>query len=370
MLPVAFGTQPAWNLSASDPASVFAAQGVNLALARANASGALPPLQELTALLTANSPAASILATLPAPASATPFTTAATPEDSASGIPDATSPVVSNPVLAPSFLLNAPNQLRSERNGMGAAAMDGGDDRAAAKALNDAQTALTVAQLTNAFYILETIGDQLLADAALLALKGNASVAAALEFAGFQCASLGFALATAASEENTAAAQRTITYLQDTASLQKAQAASLAAQASSSADGSVDPDLIYGTWQRLENQGSGQLILYKVTRNEFVKINVTTDANGDEDVEIEAHPGAVTAYISYKRPGGGGSPEKVIGRINLKLVVGKADGSRLALTFAVLQAKGSDGGENAGRTVEVLVEQEGERKAFVRVSDV
>ena len=348
------GALPLVNLSAGDPSSVLAAQGVNLALARANASGTLPPLADLNAALArANPQGTSILSTLPAPLEPLP------PLDQEGTDPSGTGGGL--PPQLPSFLLNAPGNLQAS-----------GMSSSLSKDYADAQTALSVAQLTDAFYILEGVGNQLLAAAAAsVDLTGNATVAEALEAAGFECASVGFYLAAAASFQNTAAAQRTIAYLEEQAQAQaQAQlkaaenppAGSKPAEAAALA-GALAPDLVFGVWKRLENTLSNQTILYQFSPTAFVKVNVTTDAEGDDDLETEYHPGAVTAYMSYKRRAGSATPDLKGGKIKLRVVAG--DGGRLVMTFLYLQVEGVP----AGTVLDILVQQDEEKKAFFRIAE-
>ena len=82
-----------------------------------------------------------------------------------------TSPVDSSAGLSPSFLLNNP-----VRDPGPATPVD---------PLRVAQSNLDVAKLTASFYIMVGIGNQLLADAALVAME-SPTLAQTLDFAGFE----------------------------------------------------------------------------------------------------------------------------------------------------------------------------------------
>ena len=327
------------NLSAPDATSVFTAQGVNVALARANTSGALPSLDALNTLLEGNHPSGgSVLQTLTLDPGATltlpevePGTSAATDDQPQSGDIGRTN--------LPSFLLNQPSDVPNTQS---------------AAALAAAQANLDVAQLTNVFYLLEAIGNQLIGDAALVVVDAP-RVASALEFAGFQLASIGFFFAEAASQRTTGAAQTALAYLQPQPPAPPAQGTLTPV---------LNPELIYGTWERLNNDRSPQTILYKVSRTEVVKINATVVGEGQEDIETEVHPGAVSGYLSYRRPTGSGTLGQVLGDIQVRVVIDKADGTSLALKFVYLRATG-----DSEQDLDVLVEQQGEKKAYVKISE-
>ena len=229
---------------------------------------------------------------------------------------------------------------------------------------------LNVAQLTEAYYILASIGIQLLADASLVI--DHPAVAGALNFAGNEVLSLGHATAAMGSQVEVNAAQYALGVLvkksKSPAAARPHPARGLprdqGAGHREELSGILDPSLVYGTWQRLETDPSGQLIMYKVTRNELVKINATTDRDGVESIRTECHPGSVVGYVNYRRPTGSHSVEDSTGKINVVLVVEKSNGHQLSMTFTFLRAKDA---ENT-QSVDVLVENEGEKKAFVRLS--
>jgi len=348
---------PPFNLSAPDPTSAFVAQRVGLALAHANGTGALPPLADLNQLLAGANPlGGSVLQTLPAQgpwttaqasSSAPPAATGAVPSRTRSAaIGTSPEPTENTPQL-PSFLLNSPaNQpVRTPTP----------------DPVTAARTNLDVAQLTNAFYILEAIGNQLLGDAALLTLTGVPQVAAAVEFTGFQLASVGFGFAFAASMETTQAAQQALD-----AALE-AQTAQPPPQPQE-VQAAFDPDVLYGTWRRFENASSGMVITYRFSRSEFLKSNTTTGPDGSESTDLELHPGAVTGYVSYRRPAPGAAPGDGDERILVRLVVANENVQPLELKFFYLRAKGRNAQDDADVFLDILVERDGEHKAFVKTS--
>ena len=310
--PGGLNLMPAFNLSGSDPTSVFAAQGVDLALLRANLSGNLPPLADLNAMLARSSPqGASVLDTLPSPAALAGQSTG-----------------VSLPRL-PSFLLNPPaDQAQTTVP--------------STDALAAAQSALTVAQLTDVFYIVESIAQQLLADSTLL--LDTPKVAQALEFAGFQLASIAFSFAAAASIETTAAAQRALVTLQ-------------APQPAPPAHRVVPGvERLYGSWERLETSSSPQIVVYKFSRDEFVNITTVTGGEDAGAIEVDSLPGPVAAHLSI-RPSG---------EIRVTVKVHRDGDQPLVLKFIYLKAESSGDDPDS---LETLVEQDGARRAFVKISN-
>ena len=211
--------------------------------------------------------------------------------------------------------------------------------------------------LTNAFYLLEGIGNQLLADAVLVAPFPNVSLA--LQSVGFQLASGGFDFAFAASMETTAAAQLSLNTLLEKAVASRAQAPPPAQPAGPTVE-SLDPGLLFGTWERMTNVLIGERITYRFTRTDWVKVNTTRAADGSQDTEQELHPGAVTVYVNHRRPPSGTAEED---RILVKVVVANDQIEPLTLTFHYVRA--SLGG---GPVLDLLVGFSPEPEIFVKTS--
>ena len=121
-------------------------------------------------------------------------------------------------------------------------------------------------------------------------------------------------------------------------------------------------NLVYWVWQRFENTFSNQTILYKFAPQEFVKVNVTTDAEGDDLIETEYHPGAVSAKMRYKRTAASQSPDLRSGKVQVRVVAG---GGGLVMPFVYLQLTGLTN----GMILDLLVEQDGEKRAFYRIAE-
>jgi hypothetical protein len=318
---------PGLDLSGSSASSSQAARSVGLALTRANATAGLPALDDLNTLLaTLNPIRGSILRTLP-------------------GADGTTLP------LDPESAEQAASQ--------------GGADEETTKALR----ILTVSELTETFYTLECIGNQLVADSAIFAFGPNLNLSIALRVAGYELISAGFLFALQATQATTEGAQQAVNALLD-----RPKPPSSGTPAGTPPKpapdtrlkGLVDPSIIYGTWQRLETSPSGQILVYRITPQAFVRISSALDDQGDETIEAELHPGAITGQVSYKRPAGSVSLEDALGPIKVVVLITKLDGSRMTFKFTYLKARGLDGDHETA--IDVLEEQEGEQKAFYRVS--
>jgi hypothetical protein len=371
---------PTPNLASSNPANVLAAQSVTEALARANATGSLPALDELNTLLAvANPQRFAILGTLPPPPAAP---SGAQPPTLAAGSP-ATEGLV--PPTA--------NQADASSEGSAAQAR-------LAPVLTAARKILKVAQLTEASNILQTIANQLFGDSLVVQ---NHTVATALQVVAFDLAALGFSLSSAASDITTTTAQETLDVLeQQVAALADPQAAtpaaaeppagaaaaiaanatapgfaanatapgpaqpSLRAQPPLGPDGHLPADVIYGTWERFENTPSASRITYQFTPATWVKTNLTLDAEGDETVATEVHPGTVTGYVTYQRRPGQSPLDAALGKIKVTILLEQASGKTTTLAFAYLKAQGSPDGALPDLALEVLMEEDGEKKAFVK----
>jgi hypothetical protein len=323
---------PNLNLSASDPSSVFMAQSVNLALARANGTGALPPLEKLNALIAGANPARrSVLDTLTPTA---PTAQASTPS--------------SLPPL-PSFLLSAATQTPTS------------DDLLAA------QSVVSVSQLTEIFYQLEAIGNQLIADSALL--SGVPAAAVAVEFAGFELSSIGFSVAAVASHETTEAAQRALALVMKKAEQPPPRPAANGGGPSRSAGNVLDRTFLYGTWQQVDTTPSDRSIRYRLTPNDLLRIITTSDPCGMETTEVDYYPGSAVIHLSYRHPAGQSGLEDATGNINVKLLLKDPEGASKVITFSWFKVEGTATGTQPPPLLEVLVEQEGDRKAYVRVTE-
>jgi hypothetical protein len=330
---------PGLDLGAPGAGSATAAQSVGLALTRANATGALPPLDDLNALLaTLNPIRGSILRTLPAAAPAAQATGAATPL-----------PLDPRAALLPGTAASA-------------AAIEGTDEETL-KALR----ILRIAELTETFYTLECIGNQLIADSAMAA--NNATLTQALRVAGYEMIAAGYTFAIQASQTTTVGAQQAVATLLNRSAAAAAAAPGPAAPAAAAVDtrlrGLVDPNVIFGSWQRLENTPSTEVVVYRITPQAFMKITSALDGDGDEAIEAELHPGAITGRVSYKRPAGSVQLEDALGRVKVVILVAKADGTAMAFNFSYLRARSQV--EAHELAVDVLVEEEGERKAFYKL---
>ena len=330
---------PGLNLSAPDPVSAAVAGGVNLALARANGSGALPALGLLNDQFAAQNPlGGSPLATLPQPS-------------------DVTQPIRLNPLRFGTTVLDISLSSSTEMQ---------------AAILN-----LNAAQLQEAGRLIQSIGHQLLAGAGLA--FDNKTVVGALAFAGDDLLGIGDALEAAAAHAEGQAIQEVILGIEDKADKADKAAKAAKAQAASSQDafgpdGTLDPRLVYGTWERLENAPPPARISYTFTRTEFVKRNATT-ANRRKAVLNEVHPGAVTAYVSYELPEDDACPGDAdacpgapLGQVAVTILIEQASGKTLTLAFNHVKAQGASLGKDPEASFDVLIEREGDKKAFVKIS--
>jgi hypothetical protein len=327
----AWATLQGFNLSAPKPPNVFAAQAVNLALARANGTGVFPPMGPFMDLLARSNPSnTSILQTLP------PFVAQPSP-----AFPEAD---LATPV----------------------AVADVAAGKSQKTAVNDeiiaVLGALNAAQLTEVYYLLASTGIQLIAESALLI--ENVPVSAALGFAGNEILSMAHAAGALASQVQVESAQYALAVLVNATKAKPAKpelAPTAPEAAPAGASGRyLDPSLIYGTWKRLENRPSGEEVLYRITRNELVIMNSATDDQGDQAIQTEIHPGAVEGYVSYRLPAG---QTQAAGRVKVAILVKQASGSSLTMNFYFLKA----GEEASAGAFDVLVEQEGDGKAFLRI---
>jgi hypothetical protein len=298
---------PGLDLGAQDPVSVFLARNVNFALAQANRTGGLPPLPELNDRLALLSPLRqSILATLPVP--------------------------VANLTAPPSEdLLAALANLRS-------------------------------AELNEIYGILEGIGYQLVAAGELVAVQPL--VSAALLAAGNELLSFGYFSTALASHVQAEAARHVVTTLQDKAMADPLASDQAAASSTAAAtDVALEPKFFYGSWERLENVPSGQRVVYTFTPKDVVRKQSTTLPNGHRATRVRSTPGAVTVDLAYETPGAAQAPDQA----EVRIIVDKADGGSMTLAFTYLHAAGDGAARGAG--LEVLVEEDGERKAFLRMAN-
>ena len=306
----------AFNLSSPDPISVLVAQGVNQALVLANATGGLPPMDQLKTLGGRNSSQGfAILATLPA----------YIPSTNAS-------------FLAPSSFsnLSLPGYVPIS------------DDLYAALATFEG------ARLAEIYNLFESIGYQLLADAGLVYF--DSPLVGALTFAGNQLLSIGYLVGAMSSQVAAEASQHVIE------SLLNATAADPAASDQSAgpvAAASMTPEAIYGTWQANTTVPRNGTLTYRFTRSDFTKVNVTVEADQGETVEAVLRPGAVVAMVHSRR--GPSDPGAV--PANVTVLVEKLNGQTLELHFG-FPAPGAGNG-----TALSLVEQEGEGHAFLKIAN-
>jgi hypothetical protein len=320
------------NMTTPNPVNLAVAAGANLALGNANASGLLPPWGALVP-----GPMGTLLASPP---------------------PLSVAPVGADPL---------PYQL-------GTVAYS---NQAEHYALNAAIHAMNAFELYTAGRIIQGVGHQLIADSALAEIASQ-NVSAALKAAGNNLVSMGDFFQAAAAVEEVEAADDVIVGV--TAKEQKEQDKARPDAANGTGGdreaqrtpwnplalaGAVDPDLCYGTWQSIDTQIAQQYILYKVSRAEFVKFNVTT-RNGRPSVHSEYEPGKVRCQVASDFPEQGASASGSQPNTRVTMLVDRACGETLVLAFAFLRA---EPGTGTGEAVDVLVEREGERKAFVRVAE-
>jgi hypothetical protein len=349
--PDSFGVPPAVNSPAPDPVSLMVAQGLGIAMGRTNG---LPPLPEINTLMAQYRPVgAAIMATLPDSA----VTAESDPPPSSDsfgytrpigGVPDEIRPQL------PSFLLNyPPNQAFAYT-----------PQTDLATKLVAAQTDLNVARLTTAFYILESLGYEFIGLGTPLVLV-NETLGVALETVGFQLAASGFFTASKASSLNAEAAQTLVEDLEK----QQAQAKATAqASAKAQAHALINPNVLYGSWQRELDRPSSETIIYQFAPTEFVKFNSTLDADGLESTEIDRYPGAIATRISYRHPPGNASAADAVGRISVQMEVPMNCDPPLVLKFYYLRAKGEEIGRAEEQEFDVLVEQGDPGSLFVKVS--
>ena len=287
-------------------------RGVNLALAQANATGALPSLTGLNTLLQAGKPEyPSILATLTLDAAPASFT------DSLAAF-------------------QAQTPLSGSRANQGDGSTTSLDNE-----LFAAQSVLDSAQLFKAYYLISGIGFTLRAASSLV---NDSAVANSLDFAGFELLTVANLAAAAGSQVQVNAAQRVL------------QLESAEAQPGPESCRNTDPrcylspEFIYGTWQANTSQPLPTLILYQFKPSHFLKVNQT-----GEQVETEFTPGTLTALVNYLQPG----QEDV----RVSVLVEKSNGRTLRLDFQVPEA---DPGTPSGAPAQ-LVETSGARQTFVKV---
>ena len=326
---------PSWNATGD-----LVLQSINLALGRANASGVLPPLEDLTARLSQNSfPNFSSMAPLSSPAG-----------------------LALNPLLAGSVPFNNWNI-------------------SADTAMLAALDSLNAAQLQAAGRILQGVGHQLLADASLA--SDNKTVAQALAFAGDNLLSMGDFFEAAAALAEAEADLQIIRGLPGKEAGLRSQEEYLKTLADGGLHPSekapppdpfalalmVNPGIIYGTWQRVENSPSNQLIMYKVSREEVVKLNVTT-VDKQKRIHTESYPGPVTCEVAYTIPEDADSFDQAIGPVLVTMLINNPQGKVMTFPFSYLRAKGTAVGAGTELDVDVLIEREGEKKAFFRISQI
>jgi hypothetical protein len=342
--PFAFGTLPNFNLSGTDPASLLAAQGVAQALVNANGTGALPPLEALNGMLVQYSlTRQSVLATLP-PALLQPVPDSGTPADD---LP----PVEEAEATGPDKLIPAgPSDISLE------------SDAVLSEDFSAAQSNLQATILTEAYYIQNAIGLNLLADASLFP-QDVPYLFDALSYAANELLSTGAGTAAVASRVQVQAAQRVISALE---ARQKKQAAGPGAAGSKATGQSkrledfLDPKLIYGFWQRLETDDSGRRVRYQVTPTGVSKRTETPNPDGGRRVQSEVRPGAVDGFVSYDTGGLGA------GTVNVTIQLAQANGQTVSRDFVYLRANSSDPDQPG--TLDVLVEQQGDHHAYVRIA--
>lgn len=239
-----FSALSAFNLSTSSPANAPVVEGLHRALGRGNMTGGLPPLTELNTLLAAGSPfRTSPLATLPQPPSPPP---SAPPAEG----------TLHRTLTTPPSLPGNPSAVPFDSNLS--------DD------LLVLTTTLTVAQLIETQATLLSISYQFLAAAELQGT--NLQVRMPLRIVAMELQSLAFAFGARANHEQAEAAERAIAKrlqmeaAHDSPSGPGTMPTSTLPEGAELLAATLDPNLIYGTWQRLETSGPGQRILYKIGR--------------------------------------------------------------------------------------------------------
>jgi hypothetical protein len=319
---------PSLNLSAPNASAVILSTGLQQALAQGNATGALPPLEDLRGQLASQFPLGPFLPT--------------TLQDLPEAPPDTQD-------LPPSPELQA------------------------------ALSNLRIAQLNEAYGTLESIGYQLVAASFLT--PQNPPLVEAFQVAGNQLLSIGYVSAGLAGREQASAARISIQDLIDKS--RQASAASSSSGTSSSGAGTaaapitnpwaaqdlagaLDPNLIYGIWQRLETDPSGLRVLYKITPAQVIKVQAGPGQGDHQEVRTQAYPGAVTGELRYQAPSGSSGLDEATGRVNVDILIEKANGKTMLLPFLFIHARSAGDGE--GSATDILVEREGEQKAFVRLT--
>ena len=374
MLPPMFLTPlPPINLSATDPATVFAAASVNHALAQANTTGVLPPLQALNAILASNNrQGTAILATLPAP---TPMAAGAgglDPEDQLVPFPsapmasqDGTS--VPGPVeVAPPFEGTDPFLVTP-----GLFFANGESTMVAPEAplqaeVDAARDSVEAAKFYEAYYMMAAVSFEL---QALPYLINDTAVGNALNFASYQLLSVAHWSGAIGSQDQLVAAQRTLDLLVNKTQSRAPKPGTAPGPGLAGLPATIlTPEFIYGVWQRVAMPQTTSQIVYRFNRQEFRKINVTTADNGDMTMETEIHPGAVVGSLRATVPAGTTLADATAnGRVQVTVLVEKVHGNPIIMNFTFYNRTFGA----SGTSLQVLMEnEEGRQSLFVKLPDV
>ena len=299
------------------PATSFAGQGITLALARANRTGALPPTEDLQGMLTQRGSQFGPLLTSLASAGGT---------------------------------------------------LTGADSAPITQEMRVALNAMTFAQQNEAFYILELVAHQFLGVA--LTLSSNPPLAIALNLVATEIDIAALAIGAGAYHDQADFAWQTFHTLQTDAQAAAkpfstpAPGAAVVARRGyrSELTDALDVGAVYGHWQRIENALSGEQVLYKWTANGLDKVRVSTDDRGRRQVRTERHAGTVSGYVEYPVADEGDSL-RALEPAKATLVIEKTNGDTTTFTFRLLKI------QEQGVDLGILVERDGEKKAFIKVSD-
>ena len=330
------------NLNADDPSSAFVASRVTLALARANASGAFPPLAELQALLNeTGAGSASLLLSLPDRVDYRaygPYLASAL--DTMEGFAS----VALEPVLS-TFNLFDPMAPLDPHLPTVSGPWSTPSTEAASPKVAAAQAQLAIAELGVTNNVLESIGYQLQADAGLFV--NQSAIAGALNFAGLELESLGYSAGALGSGITIDETLKTLPALTGAAQGEPGPASAAPAPAVQEAMPPPDPpsrvimpEVIYGEWRSVTSAVPSQFVIYRITRSSLTKVVETLDSSGQASYQTERHPGSVDGQVAYRRNPASPLPAPSLGPVNVTILVTDAKGGRLMLHFTY--CKGTD----------------------------
>ena len=339
------------NLSDPNPPNLLAAQSLTLALMHGNASGALPPMDQLTEFMTQASPSgAPYLSTLPA-------------------LLDVARP--GNPSL--SFGSDSPS-VGDE------VASNGGGGLSPAHRLRDQlvaiQSTMTAAQLSEAYFIQAAIGFQIMADALFIPPSANTtSIINILLGVGNELLASAHLTGAVSAQVQVNAAQYALDDL-ESGDVPGGGGLSTGGSSTSGAssgppaevplglqllDGAMDVDVVYGSWQRWTPQGSDETVVYRLTPTAITRVTQAPAAQGGALIRTERYQGQVVGELAYDIPPGASGPAS----INVTLSVSRPGQEDLVLPFFYFNI--TLAGEEPG-SLEVLVERNPGRRLYFRLN--